>query len=186
MGASQSIPSSQSIPTSAVPPQCAIPGGRVNFKDPNVVTLNIYDLNTDWLRANQLLSDVIGIGGVFHVGVEVYNREYVYGSEGISIQKPKTHDFHVYRQSVVMGRTTLSLSEITEVIEIMMLGRWRGEEYDMISNNCCAFSRSLCKLLVNQQIPKWVDRLAQIADGFESLMEVQILSSDNGHGVYSV
>lgn len=160
----------------------SLSGDEVNVADDNVVCLNIYDLNTDWLRANELLSDVIGIGGAFHAGVEVYGREYVYGSTGITIQCPKTHDLHVYRQSVVMGRTRYSAAQVTEKIEVDMRERWRGEDYEILAHNCCSFSRALCILLVNQQIPPWVDRLAQLATahGLDSLIDdVMRGESDN-------
>jgi len=61
-----------------------------------------------------------------------------------------------------MGRTRFSAQQVSAMTDNMAL-QWKGESYDIFSNNCCSFSRALCQKLVNQDIPDWVDRLAQLA-----------------------
>merc|ERR1719162_2499007 len=52
------------------------------------------------LQANNLLNQVLQVGGAFHAGVEVYGAEHAYGVNGIQTQAPRMHDVHIYRQSV--------------------------------------------------------------------------------------
>eukprot|EP00928_Gymnodinium_smaydae_P080720 TRINITY_DN64367_c0_g1_i1.p1 TRINITY_DN64367_c0_g1~~TRINITY_DN64367_c0_g1_i1.p1 ORF type:complete len:226 (-),score=28.39 TRINITY_DN64367_c0_g1_i1:42-719(-) len=150
----------------------ALSGDEVVVTDDNIVLLNVYDLSTEWLQANELLSDVLNIGGAFHTGVEVYGREYIYGSDGITAQQPRCHDVHVYRQSIVVGRTDLNAHQVSEMIGSEMAIMWRPEDYSLLSHNCCSFARDLCARLTGEDIPDWVDRLAQIVtdNGLEGMV----------------
>lgn len=157
-----------------VPQPCvfrALSGEEVRPIEDKVVKLNVYDLNKSWLETNHLLAEVLQIGGAFHAGVEVYGREYFYGDEGICMMSPKHHDVHIYRQSVLMGRVNMSSEDVGGIIESLR-PEWPGQHYDILSNNCCTFARSLCRQLVGREIPEWVDRLAKLASkhGFDGLV----------------
>lgn len=75
-----------------------------------------------------------------------------------------------------MGETHFSPEEIANIIRDLERG-WRGEDYDMLSRNCCSFSNTLCEKLVGQHIPAWVDRLAKIASaaksGIDGIIDVE-------------
>merc|ERR1712091_485882 len=43
-----------------------------------------------------------------------------------------------------------------------MFRRWPAKSYDLLSKNCCSFSRSFCKRLTGDSIPDWVDRLPRL------------------------
>jgi hypothetical protein len=126
------------------------------------VYLNIYHLNGNWERTNRFTGQFLGLGGAFHAGVEILGTEWSYGERGVSESEPRRHPENIYAQSIHMGDTYLSAKEISDVIEKLQ-DKWRGVDYDLFKNNCCSFSRTLCKKLVGKPIPGWVDRFAQIA-----------------------
>lgn len=138
-------------------------GEEVDVSDGSAVLLNVYDLSEDWLRTNNVFVDVLQIGGAFHTGVEVFGREWSYGSEGVSYILPRCHDVHIYRQSVPMGVTLSSQAEVQQMIEQEIAPRWRGENYDLLRRNCCNFSDALCNNLCGESIPAWVNRFPKLA-----------------------
>jgi hypothetical protein len=139
---------------------------------PNVVFLHIYDVSQDekianlnrWLAPQ---GSPLKFGGVFHAGVEVYGLEWAYGytncdtHPGIHSTLPKSHSSHSYRQSVLLGPTTLSAEEVAELISDMA-EEWLGTEYDLLHRNCCTFADTLAKCLLVRRIPRWVHRLARV------------------------
>mmetsp|Transcript_57342 Transcript_57342/g.158717 ORF Transcript_57342/g.158717 Transcript_57342/m.158717 type:complete len:257 (+) Transcript_57342:165-935(+) len=131
--------------------------------DNALVFLNVYDLNEDWLHANNLFRDVLKIGGAFHTGVEVYGNEWSYGQEGVSSTNPRRHEVHIYRQSVTMGMTHKSPGEVMQLIQYDVMPRWQGSEYDILRRNCCSFADFLCGRLVRKHIPGWVNRFPKVA-----------------------
>lgn len=126
------------------------------------VWLNIYDLSEDWLVANDVFHEVVELGGAFHAGVQIYGREWSFGHEGVCCQWPRTHDVHVYRQSILIGYTKYAPEEVDLILEDEMFSKWPGKSYDMLSRNCCSFSRSFCRRLTGACIPNWVDRLPRL------------------------
>lgn len=141
-----------------------VPAGVQAETNPGVpVLLNVYDLNEDWEDANSALE---GVGlGAFHAAVEVYGREWSYGSKGITSNSPRCHEVHVYRQSISMGRTAKSAGKVLWLIEQKLVPVWTDSDYSMFKHNCCSFANALCKELVGRRIPGWVDRLPLIGSG---------------------
>jgi len=127
------------------------------------VFLNVYDLNQDWLHANNLFHDVLRIGGAFHAGVEVYGREWSFGQEGVSSTPPRAHEVHIYRKSIPMGRTDMSPAEVSQLVECDVVPRWQRGDYDLLRRNCCSFADFLCGRLVRRRIPGVVDRFPKVA-----------------------
>ena len=57
----------------------------------------------------------------FHGGVEVFGREWSFGVDGVQKGSPRWHDFHVYRETIRMGKTNLDPEGVVRLItEIMM------------------------------------------------------------------
>jgi hypothetical protein len=131
-------------------------------KDSGVVLLNIYDLSKEFLLSNDISQEVLELGGAFHAGVEVYGQEWSFGTDGVDFNCPKTHDVHVYRQTIAIGYTSYDPGEVQAMIEDEMSMEWVGSSYDLLSKNCCTFSRALCKRLTGNFIPDWVDRLPRL------------------------
>jgi len=100
------------------------------------------------------------LGGAFHVGVEVHGKEIFFGSEGVDTCEPKGANWHVFRQTVSMGRTPLSREQVGELVRQM---GWNGNDYDILRRNCCSFADELCEKLVGRGVPGWVDRFPQVA-----------------------
>jgi len=141
------------------------------------VYLNIYDLNDDLVAYNRLTFDMLSLGGAFHAGIELFQNEWSYGSEGIFRVQPRKHEYHVFRQTVRMGHTNLDLPDVCDVLRAMM-GGWGGKSYDLLQKNCCAFANSFCESLGVGPIPNWVNRLAQV--GSSTLFMVQQVAAAVG------
>merc|ERR1719189_3489471 len=103
------------------------------------VWLNVYDidaftgrLNTSFLRDANL--------GAFHCGVQVLGEELFFAwgetdNTGIVWTEPRSHQVHVYRESISMGESPLSEPEIREVIAHAM-DAWPANSYHPITRNC--------------------------------------------------
>lgn len=120
------------------------------------VTLHVYDLT--WLTKFLQLP-------VFHLGVEVYEREYSFGSthSGVVSSKPLANDVHKtrHREAVPLGYTLLTSAEVRSVIKQLSLD-WPASSYDVLSRNCVTFVVTLCRQLgVDRHIPPEYTRFAE-------------------------
>jgi hypothetical protein len=131
---------------------------EMNPADPTV-TLHIYDVTGNAVieKANGIL-ELLGTGA-FHGAVEVYGPEWSYGGcdegTGVASWAPMSCTAHHYRESVPMGETNLTYEEVNALIEKLSRD-WPGEDYDLLSHNCCHFSDELCQELGVGPIPDWV------------------------------
>lgn len=132
---------------------------------PVPVRLNVYDMY--WL--NDYASN-IGFG-IFHSGIEVYGVEYAYGGHpyafsGVFENSPQDAeelgDNFKFRQCIVIGETAFTAAAVRELIKT--LGQeYRGDRYHLISRNCNHFSAVLAKVLTGNDIPPWINRLANLS-----------------------
>lgn len=138
------------------------------------VVLNVYDLNDSMVTCNWVTSNLIQLGGAFHAGVEVYQSEWSYGTEGIFKIVPRNHEYHVFNQSVFMGKTHLQPAEIHAILR-EMAPSWKAISYDLMQKNCCTFADDFCRRLGVGALPAWVNRLAQVGAGM--VLAVQQIQS---------
>lgn len=130
---------------------------------PTPVTLHIYDVSTDDLisKVNQYLAPV-GTGA-FHGAVEVYGLEWSYGylerGTGVFYCTPMQCSAHRYRESVSMGKTSMSEEQVENLLR-QLKNEWPGADYDLLRHNCCHFCDALCCRLGVGNIPTWVTNLA--------------------------
>mmetsp|Transcript_78211 Transcript_78211/g.135641 ORF Transcript_78211/g.135641 Transcript_78211/m.135641 type:complete len:431 (+) Transcript_78211:55-1347(+) len=129
------------------------------------VNVHLYDLSDAFAQLNSVALDLLGYGGALHVGVEVFGVEWSYGTGGVSVSMPKSNRFYAYRQTLSMGRTTLSHDDVESIV-IDMHREWSGSEYDLFSKNCGTFCNTFCMRLGVGSLPSWVTRLAE--DGAKS------------------
>ncbi|ETN79159.1 hypothetical protein NECAME_09965 [Necator americanus] len=129
------------------------------------VRLNVYDMY--WL--NDYASN-IGFG-IFHSGIEVYGVEYAYGGHpyafsGVFENSPQDAEElgenFKFKQSIIIGETAITAAGVRELIK--SLGQeYRGDRYHLISRNCNHFSAVLAKALTGNDIPTWINRLANLS-----------------------
>lgn len=122
-----------------------------------LVTLHIYDVAQDIKLLNRLLS-VWGTGA-FHAGVEVYDKEWSFGSCGLFCNNPMAAKGHAYKESVPIGHTTMSEQQVLALLR-RLNKLWNGSEYNLLKRNCCHFSDALCKELTGQAVPARIQTLA--------------------------
>jgi hypothetical protein len=128
------------------------------------VTLHVYDAN--WSRASSNVNAVLRRlgGGAFHVGVEVFGKEWSYAITnevtGVTRVKPGAHPHHVYREAVELGNTHLMADEVNHLV-VRLGEKWVSNEYHPLRHNCCMFCAELCRALGVQGLPEWVTRLQE-------------------------
>ncbi|CAF3873748.1 unnamed protein product [Adineta steineri] len=116
------------------------------------VKLYIYDISHGLAAAYG--SALLGkqIDGVWHTGVGVYGREYLFGSSGVSYTSPE----EIHRQGLApkpkvrdLGHTKKSLSEIQAWITEKSSTSFRGLRYELLDWNCNNFSDEFTKFLLD-------------------------------------
>jgi len=131
------------------------------------VFLRVYNLGQTFLTRwhNSLAKSY----GAFHTGVEIYGKEWCFGStqddsSGVCWIPPGGCDQHDFRESLYMGSTKLSEQEVERVL-VFMMTEWPGSSYDMLRRNCHNFSEALCERLGIARPPAWVNELATTLAG---------------------
>lgn len=124
----------------------------------NMVYLNIYDLDSVSKVVNSV-ARTMGTGA-FHAGVEVYGHEYSFGyivdgETGVTKTRARCHPYHVYRETIPMGKTPLTKEEVDILVEVMKM-QWIGDTYDLLSRNCLNYADYFCNLLDVGGVPDWV------------------------------
>jgi len=130
-----------------------------------LVVLNIYDIGTS--SVGQALNSVLRhFGtGAFHCGVDIYGCEWSFSDTedgngmGVFCSRPRRCEGHSYCESVKMGTTSMTQSEVLKLIQLMS-SYWPVADYDTLTKNCCHFCDELCQRLRVGPIPSWVMNLA--------------------------
>jgi len=144
------------------------------------VKLNIYDVTTNptvqWINslfANQY--SPVKFGGIFHVGVQIGSREWAFGYKpsgtGVFWTPPLFPGQHHFRETIDMPPTTLSRTEIAEVMTSLEI-KWSGPSYNVFRRNCCHFADEVCEILGVGNIPEWTYRLANIGSTAAEVIRV--------------
>lgn len=70
--------------------------------------------------------------------------------------------FDKCRQSILIGYTEFVDDDVRRLVEEVG-NQFRGDKYHLMNNNCNHFSSALTQILCGQEIPSWVNRLAQFS-----------------------
>ncbi|XP_054825213.1 deSI-like protein At4g17486 isoform X2 [Prosopis cineraria] len=132
-------------------------GGKKNSA---MVHLNVYDLTP----MNNYFY-MFGIG-IYHSGIEVHGMEYGFGAHeypasGVFEVEPRSCPGFIFRRSVFLGTTDMSISEFRSFMEILA-SKYHGDTYHLIAKNCNHFTDEVCQQLTGKPIPAWVNRLARV------------------------
>eukprot|EP00930_Biecheleria_cincta_P095353 TRINITY_DN87315_c0_g1_i1.p1 TRINITY_DN87315_c0_g1~~TRINITY_DN87315_c0_g1_i1.p1 ORF type:complete len:405 (-),score=60.48 TRINITY_DN87315_c0_g1_i1:51-1238(-) len=150
------------------------PKQLMGAEDGEVVWLHIYDIFAGPFEWVNHLTRPAGTG-FFHAAIEVYSQEWSYGhnraGSGVYNVKPRCDPQHVYRESIKLGYTSKSKQEVISIVGKMKM-EWRGQEYDLLYNNCCHFCDNLGTHLGVGPAPEWVANLA--ASGAKIVDQIMI------------
>jgi hypothetical protein len=116
------------------------------------IMLNVYDVSNDSRIEN--LNDYIkavGAGGIFHVAIEVFGREWSFGSTRNNIKRcrnisgvfssiPKQRPMHHYRETIYLGDCHLAHSQVQGILKSLK-PLWLAHSYNLFRKKCCFFSR---------------------------------------------
>ncbi|CAL5187678.1 unnamed protein product [Lathyrus oleraceus] len=144
-----------------------------------MVYLNVYDLTP----INNYLY-LFGLG-IFHSGIEVHGMEYGFGaheypSSGVFQVEPKNCPGFIFRRSLLLGSTDMSLAEFRSFME-RLSAKYHGDTYHLIAKNCNHFTDEVCQQLTGNPIPGWVNRLARVGSFCNCLLPENIQVSAVGH-----
>jgi len=159
------------------------------------VWLHVYDL-TDGFHLPLINTALLNAGaGLFHAGVEVHGNEFSFGmsrhvGSGMYICEPKRNTGHSYRESILLGSTSLTRQELRKLTKAMKK-EWQGTSYRLLSKNCIHFSAAFSELLGVSEVPRWVFGMSILAKEFvyglassgEALTRAVSLSDCNGRQV---
>jgi len=138
------------------------------------VYLNVYDL----CPHNPLLQ-CLGLGGIYHSGVEAHGVEFAYGAHahacsGVFCTPPRECAGALgFRASLYVGETDLTPAEVQAVVSRLGAGRYRGNRYHLLQHNCNAFAAELAEALTGgrgRPPPAWVNRLAALTVALHCLV----------------
>eukprot|EP00178_Gracilaria_changii_P025489 TRINITY_DN78524_c0_g1_i1.p1 TRINITY_DN78524_c0_g1~~TRINITY_DN78524_c0_g1_i1.p1 ORF type:complete len:447 (-),score=38.37 TRINITY_DN78524_c0_g1_i1:1048-2388(-) len=120
----------------------------------NTVTLHVYDLSQGMAR--QLSPMVMGkqIDGIWHTGIEVYDREYYYGG-GICSDPPNQTPYGTPYSVETMGTTTKTREDFLAFLRSVSR-RFSFDNYHLLENNCNNFSDACTMFLLDRHIPQYI------------------------------
>ncbi|CAJ1357645.1 unnamed protein product [Effrenium voratum] len=125
------------------------------------VALSIYELHGT--AAVTALTQLAGLGGAFHVAVQVYWLEWSFGwcedGSGIQALHFGSSSLGRFRQRLPLGRTPLAPEEVLSILADMRKN-WDGKSYDLLRRNCAHFSIELVRRLRVEEAPEWINALA--------------------------
>ncbi|VDL23833.1 unnamed protein product [Hymenolepis diminuta] len=129
------------------------------------VIVNVYDMSS----LNEYISN-IGLG-VYHTGVEVYEREYCYGGHqfggsGIFEMVPRDTENlgpnYTFKTSIIIGCTDFTYRDVCTILNTMEK-EFLGDQYHLLRKNCNHFSSAFVEILCGATLPKWINRLASVS-----------------------
>lgn len=130
------------------------------------MALSVYELKGASILNS--MTEAVGLGGAYHVGIEVYWLEWSYGRNptgtGVHVVPVGQSTMGKFKERVSLGRTPLEPQEVFNVLA-QMRHEWLGKDYHFLRQNCGHFCSELARRLgVPGEVPKWYTSLAEHAD----------------------
>eukprot|EP01065_Artemidia_motanka_P003349 TRINITY_DN11615_c0_g3_i1.p1 TRINITY_DN11615_c0_g3~~TRINITY_DN11615_c0_g3_i1.p1 ORF type:complete len:170 (+),score=44.41 TRINITY_DN11615_c0_g3_i1:170-679(+) len=138
------------------------------------VRLNVYRLmyKDNFAAAVWAGMDAVGLG-LYHTGVEVHGREFLFGQSGIVCSKPREllNPAWTFIESIPMGKTALSARQVFETLG----GQpgWEGKAYCPLRYNCNDFSEVFCRYLLRGSCPEFPAKLNRAARAACSVLPIK-------------
>lgn len=151
-------------------------GERPCFSAPaySTVTLQLYHMSR-WAQRSDL--------PIFHLGVEVYGREYFFTAAGISSCTPGKYAADHFVDAIPLGGTMYSQEDILFMLRRMQQ-EWHSKDYSILGQNCQDFALAFCeKMGVHDQIPTWVCRFAGMRSVLPTSLFVVLQAWENRLGL---
>lgn len=130
------------------------------------VLLHIYEMGELSPGVQKMLTTVLG-KSAFHVGLEIYGVEWSFGQRtsprmsGITSSRfPKKNPCHRYKETLSLGRTSMSPKQVHSLL-LDMDCIWMAAEYHPLRRNCVNFAEELCHRLGVQQPPVYLGALSR-------------------------
>ena len=137
------------------------------------VLLHVYELGGRGTALAAAISGLniitLGAAGAFHAAIEIVNvsdgLEWSYGhverGPGVYAIRARTHPNHKFKQTVELGETSVTRSELIR-LTLAMQELWLGSAYQIVQCNCLTFCRAFTAALGVGPVPQWVDRLSRV------------------------
>ncbi|KAG1679092.1 hypothetical protein FOA52_000447 [Chlamydomonas sp. UWO 241] len=130
------------------------------------VRLNVYDVSHPYgglVAGLNSLGRLAGVGGAFHGALEVDGLEWSFGhadsGSGVYSFEPRQNPNFHFRETVELGRCTLSLPHLKAVLRALR-DTWDGRAYGKLTRNCNHFCEEAAAALGVSPPPVWLNRLA--------------------------
>jgi len=127
------------------------------------VAINVYDKANSTLNT---LAKATGLGGVYHVGVEIYWNEWSFGyaDSGTGVYNTALGESTLgeFRERIPLGHTRRSPFEVISILSALRL-EWPGHTYDLLEHNCVHFAKVFVDRLGDvETMPDWLGAMAGI------------------------
>jgi hypothetical protein len=128
------------------------------------VALAVYELHGT--AAINFVTSAAGIGGAYHVGVQVYGLEWSYGGRdegtGLDVVHLGQSSLGSFHSRIPLGKTRVGPNRTLRILDNFRR-RWHGSTYHLLACNCTHFSVEFAKQLgmKDKDIPAWINSLAK-------------------------
>mmetsp|Transcript_24906 Transcript_24906/g.71461 ORF Transcript_24906/g.71461 Transcript_24906/m.71461 type:complete len:228 (+) Transcript_24906:57-740(+) len=144
------------------------------------VYLNVYEVGHARAieKLNRMTQDVLKQGGIFHAGIEVFEREWSFGAtkrstSGVFHCEPCACQLHTYRESLYLGDCGKTEEEVRQIIRGLK-PEWNGRNYDRLHRNCIHFSEEFSGRLGVGPVPDWVHHMEDVGAKLDDKMKAAI------------
>ncbi len=116
----------------------------------------------------------VGAGFTPFSSFSFFFTEYVVLVSGIFHHDPQDAPGARFRCTVTMGILEGSTKAINDAV-YRLREEFGPDDYNVLSRNCNHFSDALCRALIDQPTPPWVNRMANVGSYFSCLFPPQML-----------